>query len=81
MSPEIHCIVQDSQNLNALRRSAVENDVTTFVIAIGGANNFIALFSDPRHFRKKGKAIAKLFEVFEALLSPPFLVGVAANVS
>lgn len=73
--------MQDSQNLNALSRGAVKDDVATFVIAKGSANNLVALFSHLRRFGKKGEAIAKLFEIFEALLSPSFLVGVAANVS
>lgn len=73
--------MQDSHDFDACGSNAIEDDVPAFVITIRGANDLIAFFSPLRLVSKIGKSILKLFDVVEALLSSPFLVRVAADIS
>ena len=68
---EIHRVMQDSQNLDALGSGTIEDNVPSFVITIKGADDLITFLPHQWFFSEVGESIFKLLYVFEALLSPP----------
>lgn len=80
MSREIHRVMQDPHEFDAFGSGAIENDVPAFVITIRRADDLLALSSHLRVVGKIGESIFKLSDIFETLLSPPFLIRVTADI-